>query len=167
MPFLKGHHFNKGRKLTEEHKRKIGLSNSISLKGRKLSAEVKKKIGLSNIGKHTGPNTESWKAKIRKSTKLAMIPFSNELHYLWKGNDASYEAKHNWLYRRKSKADKCQNRIRSFLGFRCSGTCDTFQWANLSRKYLRDVNDYVQLCCSCHAKFDSKKYRSISLKAFN
>lgn len=38
----------KGIKLTEEHKKKIGLA----FKGKKLSEEHKKKIRLSNIGKH-------------------------------------------------------------------------------------------------------------------
>lgn len=58
----------KGSKLTEEHKRKIGLANSISLKGKKLSKEHKKKIGLSQKGKIVSENTkEKIKIGLKKS----------------------------------------------------------------------------------------------------
>jgi hypothetical protein len=30
----------------------------------------------------------------------------------------------------------------------------SFQWANISKKYLRDFSDWMQLCASCHAKYD-------------
>jgi len=44
----------KGKKLSEEHKRKIGLANKIALKGNKVSKETKKKIGIASKGrKHT------------------------------------------------------------------------------------------------------------------
>ncbi len=41
-----------GVKFTEEHKSKIGLANSISLKGKKHTKEHNIKIGESNKGKH-------------------------------------------------------------------------------------------------------------------
>ena len=30
------------------------------------------------------------------------------------------------------------------------------QWANIDRKYRRDLNDFVPLCFSCHTKYDKK-----------
>lgn len=42
---------SKGQKLSEETKRKIGKSNSISLKDRRLSEETKRKISLTHKGK--------------------------------------------------------------------------------------------------------------------
>jgi len=60
----------------------------------------------------------------------------------WKGDNASYVAKHMWVYKHRGKARICEphpehNALR-------------FEWANISGKYLRDVNDYIQLCPSCH-----------------
>jgi len=46
---LKGR--QKGYKLSEESKRKIGLANSVALKGRRLSKETRKRISISNKGK--------------------------------------------------------------------------------------------------------------------
>jgi len=43
---------SKGYKQTEDHKRKIGLANSVAQKGRKLSEKTRRKIGKSNKGKH-------------------------------------------------------------------------------------------------------------------
>lgn len=75
----------KGRKLSEEHKRKIGLSskgNTWNI-GRKLSEETKRKIGLAskgntwNIGRPSKlkgiPRDEDTKQKIREKRKLQII----------------------------------------------------------------------------------------------
>jgi len=32
-----------------------------------------------------------------------------------------------------------------------------YEWANISGEYKRDVSDYIQLCPSCHRKFDMGK----------
>ena len=43
--------FQKGYKMSDEHKRKIGLANSIALKGKKLSEEHKRNISIGEKGK--------------------------------------------------------------------------------------------------------------------
>ena len=51
MKFEKGNSYSanrKGVKLSDEHKRKIGLANANALKGRKLSEETKTKIKANN-----------------------------------------------------------------------------------------------------------------------
>lgn len=53
---------------SEETKKKIGQSNSISLKGRKLSNETKYKMSLSKQGHIGVVHTEETKEKIRIST---------------------------------------------------------------------------------------------------
>jgi len=34
-----------------------------------------------------------------------------------------------------------------------------YHWANISGKYKRDINDYKQLCSSCHVKMDYTEER--------
>ena len=69
----------------------------------------------------------------------------SEKNINWKGNNASYAAKHIWVKNNFGKAMKCEN---------CGEEKKKITWANLSGKYLRDRNDWKQLCISCHRKFD-------------
>lgn len=65
-------------------------------------------------------------------------------HYLWKGEDASYSSKHKWIVKTYGKAAKC---------VQC-GSEKTVDWANISKRYLRERSDYKELCRKCHAAFD-------------
>lgn len=81
----------------------------------------------------------------------------NNPHWAWKGNAVRYGALHEWLYRRLGGARFCTNRLKHGLPFRCSGVSKRYEWANRSRGYKRDLNDWVQLCHSCHVKADKRK----------
>jgi|ERR1700719_944878 len=70
----------------------------------------------------------------------------NEKHYYWKGINASYSAKHKWVYRKKGKAEYC-----SFNPYHIA---KRYEWANISGVYLRDIDDYAQLCRKCHHEYD-------------
>lgn len=72
-------------------------------------------------------------------------------NYLWKGNKATYRVKHRWIVLRKGKADHCENCNLKKIP---KGKKRYFQWANISRKYLRDTSDYISLCIKCHKHFD-------------
>lgn len=67
-------------------------------------------------------------------------------HWYWRGDEASYYAKHIWLVRHYGRASKCEKCI--------SPIAKRFEWANISGKYKRDIKDYVQLCISCHRLMD-------------
>ena len=67
----------------------------------------------------------------------------------FKGNSKSYDAIHQWLYRRKGKSKKC---------IWCDGKYGKFEWANVSHKYKKLLNDWIELCLPCHRAYD-KKYR--------
>lgn len=58
--------------------------------------------------------------------------------------DAGYHAIHAWVRKRKIKPSLCEdcqeNKARDL--------------ANISGNYLRDTDDYVYLCRSCHKKLD-------------
>lgn len=62
----------------------------------------------------------------------------------------SYEYKqiHNWLYKELGKASYCSSYPEH--------TSKKYHWANVSGKYLKDLNDYVALCPKCHQAFDCK-----------
>lgn len=109
-------------KKTKQH----GINLSKSLTGNKLSKETKDKISKTLMGR-----------------------YENENNPVWKGDDASYAAKHMWIYQRKGKASKCELKDDT-----CKGE---FQWSNISREYKRDVNDFWELCISHHVRFDMKK----------
>lgn len=64
----------------------------------------------------------------------------------WKSNDLlGYHGVHKWLKREHGKAFKC---------IFCRGSGSRFEWANISGQYLRNVNDWLQLCHKCHNRWD-------------
>ena len=63
----------------------------------------------------------------------------------WKGDKVGCFGSHEWLYTHFGKADHCEHCHKGNLNY---------QWANVSGKYLRDRNDYITLCVSCHRRFD-------------
>ena len=76
----------------------------------------------------------------------------------WKGEDASYGAKHKWLYKTFGKASKCENLIKPFLNFPCKDISRHYEWALLAdKKYERKLQNFKQLCHSCHKKYDFRK----------
>lgn len=70
------------------------------------------------------------------------------LHNAWKGDDIGYQGIHVWIWGKFGKASKCEN-------LRCKNKFPKrFEWANISGQYRRDRSDFIQLCCSCHRKYD-------------
>ena len=81
MAFQKNHKINKGRKLTEEHKRKIGKANKISKLGISQSREHKRKRSEANKGIQVGDKHWNWKGGITPLRKK--LYFSKE-YKLWR-----------------------------------------------------------------------------------
>jgi hypothetical protein len=69
-------------------------------------------------------------------------------HLFWKGDFVGYNALHSWIYRNLGKAQKCE--------LHPEHMAKRYHWANISRYYKRDKNDFIQLCPSCHYKYDIK-----------
>ncbi len=89
--------------------------------------------GLKGI--HLNPTTEFKKGR------------KDEKHPEWKGELASYSAKHYWVSRWLGKPRKCEE---------CRDTkAKIYNWANISGKYLRDLKDWKRLCRKCHHRFDN------------
>src|ERR1039457_3983765 len=50
-------------------------------------------------------------------------------HYRWSGDDASYSALHKRVTRERGRADRC-------IIYGCNTGSTTFEWANISHRYL-------------------------------
>ena len=66
-------------------------------------------------------------------------------HYVKK---PTYRALHNRIEISLGKPSKC-----SHCGVEKEGK-HKFHWANISKKYKKDLNDWIRLCVPCHMKFD-------------
>lgn len=71
---------------------------------------------------------------------------SNKNHPNWKGDNVSYKSLHQWVRRHKLKPEVCEE---------CNKN-KSYDIANISGKYKRDIHDYQWLCRSCHKNFDRK-----------
>lgn len=123
MPFTKGHKINVGRKMSNEQKIKLSLI---------LTGE--------NNGQYGKPSWNSGK----RCKQLAGIN-----NGCWKGDNASYAAKHIWMKVNFGKANKCEDKY-------CENISKTYHWANISGLYKRVRKDWLMLCVKCHAKFDGR-----------
>lgn len=81
----------------------------------------------------------------------------------WKGDEAGYTAIHIWLRNKLGKATKCDNPKCIYpkpIKYRKPILKPKrYEWASISRNALRDVSDYIQLCTSCHRKYDINKLK--------
>jgi hypothetical protein len=98
------------------------------------------------------PRTEAHRQALSEAAKRRdpTTRVRGESHPDWKGPDAGYMAKHNWVRRRLGKASRqmCE---------RCGW--HAAEWANVSGEHRRDLSDYVALCVGCHRKMDGYRTR--------
>lgn len=74
--------------------------------------------------------------------------FKNE-HPNWRGGliiSEGYYKAHRWIKERCGKADRCQ--------INPTHNSTLYDWANISRNYLCDTEDWIMLCHACHYWFD-------------
>ena len=69
----------------------------------------------------------------------------------WKGENASYSAKHKWMYKQFGQPNTCENCRKTKLKGRF------IQWANISGKHKRERTDWLRLCTKCHKNYDLTK----------
>ena len=68
----------------------------------------------------------------------------------WKGDAVGYKNIHAWVRYHKSKSGICSVCHVDFGTERGHAT----HWANLDHQYRRILDDYVEMCPSCHKKYD-------------
>lgn len=95
--------------------------------------------------------TEEHKAKLRAyrhtdEAKAAMaIAKLGSNNPQWKGHQVGYQALHRWIRLERPYTHTCEN---------CGKEDCPTEYANISGDYFRDVNDWTELCVSCHRKMD-------------
>jgi len=81
-----------------------------------------------------------------------------KLHCNWKGENISRVSKHIWLANNYGKPHKCENREKQIFEFKCNEKFNRFAYAlKHNHKYSKNIDDYYQLCYSCHKKYDLLK----------
>jgi len=75
----------------------------------------------------------------------------------WKGNQVGYVGLHVWVRKHLGRPQICQHCKIPALEKRLI-------WANKSKKYLRDLSDWISLCEPCHKIYDGniKKSKTFS-----
>lgn len=109
-------------------------------------ATVMKKSLIESLSRPWEERMELEKAKEVKQQ------FSDDRHYLWKGDAAKKGAIHDWIRRNWGKADHCTNP-------NCLGKSTRFDWSKKDHNtpYTRNIDEYQQICKSCHQLYDRCK----------
>ena len=82
--------------------------------------------------------------------------FSAEKNPNWKGDKVGNCAVHHWIKKLHGFPKKCE----------LCGTTDStkkYEWANITGKYKRDIENWKRACISCHRKFDHNKPEEMKL----
>jgi len=68
----------------------------------------------------------------------------------WKWDCVWYSCLHRRVKKWKWKPMRCDN----------CGSIDAkkYEWANIDHKYNRILDDYIQMCTTCHRKYDYTKF---------
>lgn len=104
---------------------------------------------MREVGRRAAIKNQPW--KYAKNQAKNLKHYKGSQNVLWKGDSASYSAKHHWIANNYGKPEVCQICRRTGLKGRA------INWANISDKYVRDRKDWLRLCRKCHACFDATK----------
>ena len=148
--------FVKGYSQSDEHKKKISLSNKGRFLGVRRSPETEVKKGS-----HLSKETEFKKGMIpwNKGKKGLQTGWSKggvnlkirgDRNHNWRGDKVGYENLHKWVRKMLGIPTYCSNN-RNHIAKR-------FVWSNISGEYKRDISDWQQLCNSCNLKDGIKKH---------
>jgi predicted HNH restriction endonuclease len=182
MPFYKGNvPWTKGKKLSKEHKKKIGISNSISQKGRILSSETKKKISISHIGINTWMKGRKFSEETRRKmseSKKGITPknifFEGKKNPNWKGGVSTENEKQRKLLKYKLWRDSVFSRD-NWTCQKCGKRGSSYLNAHhINPFYLYPelrflISNGITLCSDCHKVFhkgiekESEYHRSPAL----
>lgn len=82
---------------------------------------------------------------------LKMPEIMSEKNPMWKGDKVSYRTLHRWVVSHRGQPDTCEY-------CKTSGLVNKkIHWANISRLYKRDLDDWMRLCAKCHKAYDMDK----------
>lgn len=101
-----------------------------------------------NTSEKKGDRNVSKRLEVRKKMSESAKKIFGKRRYNWKGNMASYGAKHTWMITNFGTPKVCESCNKKGL----SG--HQIHWANKDHKYRRRREDWLRLCAPCHAIFD-------------
>lgn len=135
------------RRFSVEHRQKLSLAHM----GMKASSEARRKMSESRKRGLVAGTIRTWNKNLKgihlsPATEFKAGQWLDEEHPNWKGDRAGYVSLHSWVVRRLGKPSLCAH----------CGNSDRkrYVWANVSKEYKRELNDWVRLCVSCHISFD-------------
>lgn len=91
------------------------------------------------------------------TVRCRCVEYGIKIPYAWKGEKASYNAKHVYV-RRLIKPKYCTI---------CNIYSKKLHMASIDHTYTRNPKDYIPLCPSCHKLFDKCRRRTQSLRSSN
>lgn len=144
-------HQHRGKALSAEHRAKIGQAN----RGRPVSEEQRARLASYNHNRQVSDETRRRMSEARRGR------FLGEQHPQWRGDAVSYRALHQWVARHKTKTGICTDCGRNVGKTGHTGS----EWANVSGRYLRDLDDFVELCVRCHRRRDRRAPASVRGRA--
>jgi len=98
---------------------------------------------------------------VEYSLKLATLPgcWPQRVFFMSYVKSIKYHAVHHWVYKVFGKANYCS--------FNPSHKAKRYEWSSISRKALRQKDDWQQLCPSCHKKYDLTEKERNRLKTWS
>lgn len=121
------------------------IKRSITLFNRKFSLETRKKMSISAKKRWIDPKYESY----RKS-HINRMTGKNNPNWIKNRNKISYQSKHDFIRNKYGRPMFCEN---------CgSENSKAFDWANISKQYKLNIDDWLRLCRRCHILYDRDNY---------
>lgn len=99
------------------------------------------------IYRHYSKDTRKKLSEQKKGEKNPMFGIVADKHPKWKDNDIGYIKMHEWIRKYYPRPKLCQ----------ICGINSKLDAANISGKYLREINDWLYLCRKCHINYDKNK----------
>jgi predicted restriction endonuclease len=147
----------KGFKLSEEHKRKIGKANKISLKGHHLPKSVRDKISKNNMGK---------KLSLEARQKISISHRGRNNHF-WQGGISEL----NDIIRHSLEYKEWRRAVYKRDNYTCQ-ICGLGGYGNLNADHIKAFSKYPELrfaidngrtlCHNCHKKTDNYGKRALN-----
>jgi len=112
---------------------------------------LRNKLRKAHLGKSLPPASEDRKKNMSWIMQGNHNTPKVKDHPLWKGDDATKGSIHEWIRHNHGHADHCENP-------NCLGRSKRFEWSKKdhSSPYTRNINEYQQLCATCHKRYDLK-----------
>lgn len=144
---------------------KLALKQYNTGRPKPFSPEAKAKIAL-NISRYISKETllqkqerlkRSYETRLERDGHWAPPKhLPAERSHCWLGDNATYNSKHKWIQKHWVKTGICEHCGLKKLPKPGGRLKHHNHWANISGKYLRVREDWLELCSKCHRLFDNR-----------